>query len=82
MLWSKNESVHPARMGTSKSSYWSDLTREHGYEPLTIEGEIPASLQGTLYREGDVYLASMQLTPVRAAPPVVSRQVSTLHLFL
>jgi all-trans-8'-apo-beta-carotenal 15,15'-oxygenase len=32
---------------------WSqDLTREHGFEPLAIEGALPASLCGTLYRNG------------------------------
>ena len=29
-----------------------DLPREHGFEPLTVEGELPASLRGTLYRNG------------------------------
>jgi len=29
-----------------------DLPREHGFEPLTIEGKLPASLRGTLYRNG------------------------------
>jgi len=48
----KSRSIHPARMGTRKSKYWSDLTREHGYEPLAIEGEIPEDLAGTLYRTG------------------------------
>jgi all-trans-8'-apo-beta-carotenal 15,15'-oxygenase len=32
---------------------WSkDLGREHGFEPLTIEGKLPAGLRGTLYRNG------------------------------
>lgn len=32
---------------------WSkDLTREHGFEPLQVEGTLPASLRGTLYRNG------------------------------
>lgn len=32
---------------------WSQgLTREHGFEPLEIEGVIPAELRGTLYRNG------------------------------
>lgn len=30
----------------------SDLPREHGYEPLEIEGRLPADLAGTLYRVG------------------------------
>ncbi len=32
---------------------WSkDLAREHGFEPLEIEGTLPANLRGTLYRNG------------------------------
>ena len=32
---------------------WSkDLPREHGFEPLRVEGKLPASLRGTLYRNG------------------------------
>jgi len=32
---------------------WSkDLGREHGFEPLAIEGKLPAGLRGTLYRNG------------------------------
>ncbi len=32
---------------------WSkDLEREHGFEPLEIEGTLPADLHGTLYRNG------------------------------
>jgi len=44
--------LHPARMGTRVSHFWSDLTREHGFEPLKIEGEIPRDIAGTLYRTG------------------------------
>jgi len=29
-----------------------DLPREHGYEPLALEGKLPAELRGTLYRNG------------------------------
>lgn len=29
-----------------------DLPREHGFEPLEIEGTLPAELRGTLYRNG------------------------------
>src|SRR5262245_34335809 len=28
------------------------LPRQHGFEPLTIEGTLPAELRGTLYRNG------------------------------
>ncbi len=32
---------------------WSkNLGREHGFEPLRVEGTLPASLRGTLYRNG------------------------------
>jgi all-trans-8'-apo-beta-carotenal 15,15'-oxygenase len=32
---------------------WSkNLTREHGFEPLRVEGTLPANLRGTLYRNG------------------------------
>jgi len=32
---------------------WSvDLPREHGFEPLTVDGVLPAELRGTLYRNG------------------------------
>jgi all-trans-8'-apo-beta-carotenal 15,15'-oxygenase len=32
---------------------WStDLPREHGFEPLLIEGQLPPELRGTLYRNG------------------------------
>ena len=29
-----------------------DLPREHGFEPLEIEGTLPPELRGTLYRNG------------------------------
>lgn len=29
-----------------------DLGRQHGFEPLVVEGTLPASLRGTLYRNG------------------------------
>jgi all-trans-8'-apo-beta-carotenal 15,15'-oxygenase len=32
---------------------WSEnLPREHGFEPLEVEGKLPAGLRGTLYRNG------------------------------
>jgi len=35
------------------SLLWTkDLPREHGFEPLSVEGTLPASLAGTLYRNG------------------------------
>lgn len=30
----------------------SNLRREHGFEPLRVEGELPRELRGTLYRNG------------------------------
>ncbi len=44
--------LHPARMGAKTSPYWSDMTREHSFEPLEQEGKIPRELDGTLYRAG------------------------------
>lgn len=29
-----------------------DLSRDHGFEPLRVEGALPAALRGTLYRNG------------------------------
>ncbi|HYC89849.1 MAG TPA: carotenoid oxygenase family protein [Thermoanaerobaculia bacterium] len=34
------------------SGIFHDLPREHGFEPLRVEGRLPESLQGTLYRCG------------------------------
>ena len=31
---------------------WAEVTREHGFEPLTVEGTLPSCLSGTLYRNG------------------------------
>ncbi len=48
--------VLPVSIPTVSSPYeaiWTqDLGREHGFEPLVIEGKLPASLRGTLYRNG------------------------------
>lgn len=46
------QNTHPARMGAKTSSQWADLTREHGYEKLEVEGKFPHDLRGTLYRAG------------------------------
>jgi len=35
-----------------------DLPREHGFEPLAVEGELPAELDGTLYRIGPGLLSA------------------------
>ena len=40
-------------MPDSLARLWSvDLPREHGFEPLIVEGELPVELRGTLYRNG------------------------------
>src|SRR5688572_29114517 len=31
---------------------FQDVAREHGFEPLRVEGELPRALAGTLYRTG------------------------------
>ena len=36
----------------SRSLLYRDPTREHGFEPLRVEGKLPAGLEGTLYRNG------------------------------
>src|SRR5258705_5036439 len=35
-----------------------DLPREHGFEALRLEGELPAELTGTLYRTGPALFSS------------------------
>src|SRR5688500_1785146 len=36
----------------SWSRNFQNLSREHGFEPLRVEGTIPAELDGTFYRNG------------------------------
>jgi all-trans-8'-apo-beta-carotenal 15,15'-oxygenase len=36
----------------SAQLWTEDLPREHGFEPLELEGKLPAELRGTLYRNG------------------------------
>lgn len=36
----------------SRSRLYQDVPREHGFEPLKVEGDLPADLVGTLYRNG------------------------------
>lgn len=39
--------------GSLYEALWTqDLGREHGFEPLVVEGTLPAQLRGTLYRNG------------------------------
>ena len=57
---SKNTGLAPssaARSATrSAAAPWrcgfEDLTREHGFVPLRVEGQLPAELRGTFYRNG------------------------------
>ena len=43
----------PASQSDLSARLWSeDLPREHGFEPLEIQGTLPAELRGTLYRNG------------------------------
>jgi all-trans-8'-apo-beta-carotenal 15,15'-oxygenase len=46
----------PSSIPTDASPYealWTqDLGREHGFEPLVVEGTLPANLRGTLFRNG------------------------------
>jgi len=41
---------------SSRSPAWlgglQDLARDHAFEPLRVEGKLPAGLAGTLYRNG------------------------------
>ena len=42
-----------SRAGRSRDTlYRESLPYEHGFEPLRVEGELPAELRGTLYRDG------------------------------
>lgn len=53
-------STHPLAVPSSKNHArtppwlggFQDLSREHGFEPLRVQGRVPAGLSGTLYRNG------------------------------
>jgi all-trans-8'-apo-beta-carotenal 15,15'-oxygenase len=51
---SKLPVANPASITPDLSArLWTeDLPREHGFEPLEVEGKLPAELRGTLYRNG------------------------------
>ena len=36
----------------SRFGWYADVSREHGFEPLRVEGDLPRELAGTLYRTG------------------------------
>ncbi|HEY5947640.1 MAG TPA: carotenoid oxygenase family protein [Kofleriaceae bacterium] len=43
----------PTSQSNLSARLWSeDLPRSHGFEPLEVEGKLPAELRGTLYRNG------------------------------
>jgi all-trans-8'-apo-beta-carotenal 15,15'-oxygenase len=41
-----------------RSPLYRDVAREHGFEPLKVDGALPAELDGTLYRNGAGLFAS------------------------
>jgi len=49
-----NRVAQPSPAGDQLAArLWTDdLPREHGFEPLALEGKLPAELRGTLYRNG------------------------------
>src|SRR4051812_9401970 len=42
----------PATGDLDQRLWTTNLPREHGFEPLVIEGKLPTDLRGTLYRNG------------------------------
>lgn len=48
----------PAAVPAPWFGAFQDLPREHGFEPLRVEGEIPEGLEGTLFRNGPSLLGS------------------------
>ena len=42
----------PADPALTSALWTQELGREHGFEPLVVEGRLPSSLRGTLYRNG------------------------------
>jgi all-trans-8'-apo-beta-carotenal 15,15'-oxygenase len=42
----------PPRAPPDWKRAFSNLAREHGFEPLRIEGNVPVDIEGTLYRNG------------------------------
>ena len=48
------DSARPCEPGRELAArLWrEDLAREHGFEPLVVEGTLPAELRGTLFRNG------------------------------
>jgi len=51
--WSSPAPAAASQAADLTARLWTeDLPREHGFEPLEIEGALPADLRGTLYRNG------------------------------
>lgn len=53
--FARARSVHPANNTSAlswRARYYADLTVEHGFEPLRLEGKVPGELSGALYRAG------------------------------
>src|SRR5437868_170850 len=49
----KHPTVDEAPTPAVESLIWTEnLGREHGFEPLRVEGNLPPQLRGTLYRNG------------------------------
>lgn len=56
-------SIHAAPAAVSSAGHpwrraFRDLPRQHGFEPLTVEGQLPEGLRGTLYRNGPSLFSS------------------------
>lgn len=60
----KRVSPDPLAFRRAMGRSFRSITREHGFEPLEVEGEIPRELRGTLYRNGPM-LFEAQGTPYR-----------------
>ena len=50
--------MHAAACAPDWRSAFRDLPREHGFEPMAVEGRLPPDLRGTLYRVGPSLYAS------------------------
>ena len=52
MVAARKLSASPSPDALTLELWSKDLPREHGFEPLRVEGTLPAGLRGTLYRNG------------------------------
>ena len=50
-------SALPQTLPSPPSRIREDLPREHGFEPLRVDGRIPPELRGTLYRNGPALMS-------------------------